>query len=118
MAQHNDLGKAGEQLAEIYLIERGFKILYRNWRYSRYEIDIVALKNNIPHFVEVKIRSSWLYGTPEDSVNHKKIRDLMKAAAGFMNRHPEYNDFRIDILSITKHPEKETEYFYIDDIYI
>jgi putative endonuclease len=118
MAQHNDLGKTGEQLAEVYLIDKGYRILHRNWRYSRYEIDIVALKNGVPHFVEVKMRSSWQYGTPEESVDKMKIRNLLKAANGFLNRHPCYSDFRIDILSITKHPEKEFEYFLIEDIYL
>jgi putative endonuclease len=118
MAQHNDLGKTGEQLAEVYLIDKGYKILHRNWRHSHYEIDIVAEKNDVPHFVEVKMRSSWQYGTPEESVNRKKIQDLLKAANGFLNQHPCYTDFRIDILSITKHPEKGTEYFFIEDVYL
>ena len=118
MAQHNDLGKNGEQLAEVYLIEKGYKILHRNWRFYNYEIDIVAEKNEIPHFIEVKTRSSWQYGTPEEAVNRKKIQDLLKAANGFLNQYPKYVDFRIDILSITKHPEKETEYFFIEDVYL
>ena len=118
MAQHNDLGKTGEQLAEVYLSEKGFTILHRNWRYSRYEIDIVALKNRVPHFVEVKMRSSWQYGRPEESVNREKIYHLLRAANGFLNTYPEFTDFRIDILSITTHPEKETEYFFIEDVYL
>ena len=118
MAQHNELGKAGEQLAEVYLVEKGFTILHLNWRHSHYEIDIVALKNEIPHFVEVKTRSSWQFGRPEESVNRKKIHDLLRAANKFLTSNPQYNDFRIDILSITIHPEKETEYFFIEDIYL
>ena len=118
MAQHNDLGKAGEQLAEMYLVEKGYTILHRNWRHSHYEIDIVAKKNDLPHFIEVKLRSSWQYGMPEESVNKKKIRDLLKAADEFLHRQPEYTDFRLDILSITTHPEKETEYFFFEDVYL
>ena len=86
--------------------------------FFNYEIDIVAEKNDIPHFIEVKTRSSWQYGTPEEAVNRKKIQDLLKAANGFLNQYPKYVDFRIDILSITKHPEKETEYFFIEDVYL
>ena len=118
MAQHNDLGKVGEQLAEMFLVEKGYTILHRNWRFSHYEVDIIALKNELPHFIEVKMRSSWQYGMPEESVNKKKIRDLLKAAGEFIYRHPQYTDFRLDILSITTHPEKETEYFFIEDVYL
>ena len=118
MAQHNDLGKVGEQLAEAYLVEKGFTILHRNWRHSHYEIDIVALKNNVPHFVEVKTRSSWQFGTPEESVNRKKILDLLKAANRFLIANPQYTDFRIDILSITIHQDRDDEYFFIEDVYL
>ena len=118
MAQHNDLGKTGEQLAEVYLLEQGFTILHRNWRHSHYEIDIVALRSEIPHFVEVKTRTSWQYGKPEESVTKKKIYDLLKAANQFLNLHPQYTDFRIDILSITTQPANETEYFFIEDVYL
>lgn len=118
MAQHNDLGKVGEELAEKYLVEKGFFILHRNWRHSHYEIDIVALKDETPHFVEVKLRSSKQFGMPEESVNRKKLRDLLKAADEYLFRNPQYSDFRLDILSITTYPEKEAEYFFIEDVYL
>ena len=72
MASHIDFGKLGEQLAEDFLVERGYTVLHRNWRHSRYEIDIVALKNDLPHFVEVKTRSSNEFGEPEESVSKKR----------------------------------------------
>ena len=78
MASHIDFGKLGEQLAEDFLISKGYTILCRNWRHSHYEIDIVALKENIPHFVEVKTRSSNHFGQPEESVNKKKIRSFTR----------------------------------------
>ena len=95
-----------------------YEILFLNWRHSHYEVDIIAKKDDTLHFIEVKTRSSWHYGKPEESVNRKKIQDLLKAANGFLNQYPKYVDFRIDILSITKHPEKETEYFFIEDVYL
>lgn len=118
MTSHIDFGKLGEQLAEDFLITKGYAILYRNWRHSRYEIDIVALKDSIPHFVEVKTRSSIHYGQPEESVNKKKIRSLLQAADEFLFRNQQYNNFRIDILSITIHPKQEPEYFFIEDVYL
>ena len=118
MAGHNDFGKLGEELAKDYLVKEGYSILYRNWRHSRYEIDIVALKNNLPHFVEVKTRSSNEFGEPEASVSKKKIRCLLQAADEFIYQHPRYTDFRVDILSITIHPYEEPQYFFIEDVYL
>jgi putative endonuclease len=118
MATHIDFGKLGEQLAEDFLIKRGYTILHRNWRHSRYEIDIVALKNDLPHFVEVKTRSSKEFGEPEESVNKKKIRFLLQAADEFLFQNPEYKNFQIDILSINIHPQQEPQYFFIEDVYL
>lgn len=118
MATHIDFGKLGEELAENFLVQKGFTILYRNWRHWRCEIDIVALKNGLPHFVEVKTRSSTHFGEPEESVNRKKIRTLLQAADEFLYQHPEYKDFRIDILSITIYPQQDPKYFFIEDVYL
>jgi putative endonuclease len=118
MRTHIDFGKLGEQLAEDFLINKGYTILHRNWRHSHYEIDIVALKNDLPHFVEVKTRSSKQFGEPEESVNKKKIRSLLQAADEFLFQNQQYKNFRIDILSINIHPQEETQYFFIEDVYL
>jgi putative endonuclease len=118
MATHIDFGKLGEQLAEDFLTGKGYIILHRNWRHLKYEIDIVALKNDLPHFVEVKTRSSNQFGEPEESVNKKKIRSLLQAAEEFLFRNPQYTNFHIDILSITIHPQQEPQYFFIEDVYL
>lgn len=118
MASHIDFGKQGEQLAENFLLKKGFIILHRNWRHSRYEIDIVALKNNVPHFIEVKTRSSKQFGEPEESVTKKKIRFLLQAAGEFLYQHPQYKNFQIDILSINMHSEAGAAYFFIEDVYL
>jgi putative endonuclease len=118
MATHIDFGKLGEELAEGFLTGKGYTILHRNWRHSKFEIDIVALKDGLPHFVEVKTRSSNQFGEPEESVNKKKIRSLLQAADEFLFRNPQYNNFHIDILSITIHPQQELQYFFIEDVYL
>lgn len=117
MAVHIDLGKRGEQLAEEYLAKKGYTILYRNWRHSHYEIDIIALKNNIPHFVEVKVRSSKNFGLPEENVTKKKIKFLLQAADEFLFKNQQYKNFQLDILSIVFGKE-EPEYFLIEDVYL
>ena len=117
MADHNDLGKLGEELAVQYLVEKDFTILHRNWRYSHYEIDIIAIKNDLPHFVEVKIRTSEFFGMPEESVTKKKLKSLFQAVNEFLYRHPQYKNFRIDVLSITAPKNGEPKFFLIEDVY-
>ena len=118
MAQHNVLGKLGEQLAEEYLKERGYDILYRNWRYRQYEIDIIAMKGTMLHFVEVKTRASNLFGFPEENVTRKKILSLFKAADEFLYQNQQYKEIQFDILAINKYQEQPAEYFLLQDVYI
>ena len=73
MAQHNELGKKGEQLAIDYLVKKGYKILDKNWRYLKAEVDIIAKKDSMIVAVEVKTRSSDYFGDPQDFINKKKI---------------------------------------------
>ena len=77
MAEHNDLGKEGEDEAVRYLTEKGYCILHRNWRRGRNELDIIATKDGQLVFVEVKTRRNETYGHAEDAVNDRKIRTLV-----------------------------------------
>ena len=115
MASHLEIGKAGEKLAEAYLVDAGYKILHRNWRCGHEEIDLIASRDCQLHFVEVKYRSSNHHGHPEEAVNKKKIRTLLKAIDQFLYQHPQYNDFRLDVLAITEKREG-VEYFFIEDV--
>lgn len=116
MATHLEIGKAGERLAEAYLVERGFAILHRNWRCGKEEIDLIATKNGKLHFVEVKYRSSTFAGHPEEAVTRKKISVLLRGIQQFLQTYPQYDDFRLDILSITQLPGTEAEYYFIEDV--
>ncbi|HYM95079.1 MAG TPA: YraN family protein [Chitinophagaceae bacterium] len=118
MASHNALGKEAEKLAENWLKEKGYDILHRNWRYSHYEIDIIATKNKMLHIVEVKARQSSAFGNPEDSVNKKKFKNLQKAANEFLYLNPGYKFLQFSILSIILSKNKEPEYFLIEDVYL
>jgi len=117
MASHNLLGKEGELLATRYLKERGYEVLYNNWRFSRFEIDIIATKASLLHFIEVKARSSKRHGFPEEKVTQKKFGFLAAAADEFLYRHPQYKHIQFDILSINKLPDGSAEYFMIEDVY-
>jgi putative endonuclease len=116
MAKHIKTGRKGEELAREYLAARDYHILELNWRYRHWEVDIIASKNNILHFIEIKTRQSNKYGFPEETVNVKKIKNLIGAAEIYLYRHPEWQRIQFDILSITLTPE--TAYFLIEDVYL
>ncbi len=118
MAAHNETGKEGEKLAIKYFTERGYKILHQNWRHRHWEIDIIACKNDMLHFIEVKCRTSEKYGFPEESVSLKKIRNLIDASVEFLYRHLEWKRVQFDILSVSIINNGEPEYFLIEDVYI
>jgi putative endonuclease len=118
MATHNQLGKEAEELAVAYLVQHEFSILYRNWRYSHYEIDIVAVKNKLLHIVEVKCLKSDSICYPEEAVTKKKFRFLLQAADEFLFQHPQYRHIQFDILSITLPTGKPPAYFFIEDVFL
>lgn len=118
MALHNKVGIEGENLAETWLKGQGYEILHRNWRRFHYEIDIIALKNKILCFIEVKSRNASPFGYPEDSVTKKKFRNLKRAADEYLFLNPGYRWIQYHILSITLHKNKDPEYFLIEDVYM
>jgi len=118
MASHNDLGKQGEEMALVYLVEKGYKILHCNWRYSRFEIDIIASKDEKLHIVEVKTLHAPATGNPEDRVTKKKFRYLANAADEFLHQHPGFRHVQFNILSITLQRNKKPEFFFIEDVFL
>ena len=118
MALHNDLGKEAEALAAKWLEEKGYAILHRNWRYSHYEIDIVATKGKFMYFIEVKARNFSRFGYPEDSVTKKKFKDLQKAADEYLFQNPGHPWIQYHVLSVTFHRDKDPEFFLIEDVFL
>lgn len=102
MAQHNELGKLGEQLAVEYLQKNGYEILETNWTFQKAEIDIIAQKENILAIIEVKTRSSIDFGLPQDFVKPKKIQLLVKAVNEFVINRELDKNVRFDIIAINK----------------
>ncbi|HQW84988.1 MAG TPA: YraN family protein [Ferruginibacter sp.] len=118
MARHNKTGSTGETLAETYLTSCGYNILHKNWRHSHWEVDIIAIKNNILHFIEVKTRRTENYGRPEDAVSDKKIQNLINASEEYLFKQPQWKRIQFDILSISILKDKPVEYFLIEDVYL
>lgn len=102
MAQHNELGKKGEQLAVDFLIKKGYAIIAQNYYYDKAEIDILAKKDNILAVVEVKTRSTSDFGNPQDFVNKKKIQLLLKAVNAYIDENDLKEEVRFDIVAIIK----------------
>ena len=118
MALHNKLGKEAEEMAVSYLVKNGYEILHCNWRYSHYEIDIVAKKNDLLKIVEVKSLQSSAIRYPEQGVTKKKFKDLLKAADQFLFRHREYRHVQFDILSIVVSQYRPPEFFLLEDVFL
>ena len=112
MAEHNELGKLGEELAVKFLQKNGYAILETNWTFQKAEIDIIAQKNNILAVVEVKTRSSIEFGLPQDFVKPKKIQLLVKAVNEYAISNELDVEVRFDIIAI----HKEREIYKIEHI--
>ncbi|RBA29800.1 YraN family protein [Flavobacterium tibetense] len=112
MAEHNDLGKLGEELAIDFLEKNGYEILETNWVFDKAEIDIIAQKNGVLAVVEVKTRSSIEFGLPQDFVKPKKIKLLLKAIDEYVVQNDLDVEVRFDIIAI----HKESTNFNIEHI--
>lgn len=112
MAEHNELGKLGEELAVEYLQKNGYTILDTNWTFQKAEIDIIAQIENTLAIVEVKTRSSIDFGLPQDFVKPKKIQLLVKAVDAYINQKNLDMDVRFDIIAL----HKENKSFAIEHL--
>lgn len=100
MADHNDFGKLGEELAVNYLVGKGYQILERNWHNIHKEIDIVAKDGKFLVIVEVKARQTDEYGAPDIAVTKKKQQMLIAAANAYIFKKRLDVETRFDIISI------------------
>jgi putative endonuclease len=117
MAAHNEFGKAGEQMAAEWLVQHGFQLISRNWKFGRYEVDIIASREGVLHFIEVKSRHDDVFGKPEDWVNRKKGRHMLTAGVAYQDKYPEWMLVQYDILSILITPDGKRDFFFIEDVY-
>lgn len=102
MAEHNDLGKWGEDEAALYYEDRGYEILERDWKVGKRDIDLIALTEDKDTlvFVEVKTRQNNDLQEPEEVVDVKKMRNLAIAANAYVKLHGLDMDVRFDIISV------------------
>jgi putative endonuclease len=112
MAEHNELGRLGEELAVEFLRKNGYEILETNWTFQKAEIDIIAQKENTLAVVEVKTRSSLEFGLPQDFVKPKKIQLLVKAINEYVVSKDLDFEVRFDIIAV----HKENKSFAIEHL--
>jgi putative endonuclease len=117
MAEHNDLGKTGEEMALKHLRSMGYKILETNWRFGRDEIDVIACDKDTLVVVEVKTRATNWFGEPEFAVTKAKQRILVRAAEAYILKNDINMDTRFDIISIIISPQGKSVHHIEDAFY-
>lgn len=119
MAQHNQLGKWGEEYAANYLLGKGYDILERDWRIGHRDIDIIARspEGDTVVFVEVKTRTSDVVTDPRDAVDLRKIRSIGWAANAYVKQRNVIDLLRFDIISIVGSNDTNADILHVEDAF-
>jgi len=108
MNHNQTIGKFGEDLAKNYLIRHGYEIIKANVKLSYLELDIVARKDNLTVFVEVKTRLNQFYGPAEDAFAPGKAERFKRGLQNYLFEHKlSIEDFRADLIAIDLDREKK-----------
>jgi putative endonuclease len=100
-SSNRSIGLWGESVASEYLTDHGYSIVDRNARTTHGEIDLVARQGTVTVFVEVKTRTSHLFGPPETAITTKKRAHMLAASQAYLQMHPEFDgDCRLDVIAI------------------
>ena len=108
MAESHSLGEQGEELAAAYLKEKGYRILHRNWKSGKKELDIVAENKDYVVFVEVKTRTEKFLANPQDTISREKMKFMIFAADVYIRRYNINKESRFDIVTIIAKGENFT----------
>jgi len=115
-ADHIEVGRKGEELAAEFLRQKSYRILERNWRHSRCEVDIIASNGDGLVIVEVKSRTSDEFGTPEESVDADKRDMLIAAANAYSEQTGADVPLRFDIIAVDL-SDKRPEIVHFEDAF-
>lgn len=117
MAEHNDFGNLAEQMAADFLERKGYKILDKNFRYQKAEIDIIASFNKMIIIIEVKARGSDIFMEPQEAVTKKKIKSLVMAADFFMKDRNFNQEVRFDIIAVLPDEKGKLQITHLEDAF-
>jgi len=101
---NREVGKRGEEIAEEYLVKKGYKILEKNYSTKFGEIDLIATKDSVLVFIEVKLKQTEDFGTPEEMIGTLKLAQVQRMAEFYLMDNPDvakkYDSYRIDAVCI------------------
>ena len=117
MAEHNELGRKGEEAAVTCLKKKGHRVVERNWSFSGYEIDIITEHEEFIVFVEVKTRTSDRWGDPGDAVTEQRMRRMVRAASHYLKINRIDKPARFDIVTVIGN-ERHFELEHIEDAFL
>jgi putative endonuclease len=117
MVKHTKIGSKGEEIAAGFLVNKGYKILHRNWRSGKKELDIIATNGDLLVIAEIKTRSNFDFGFPEEAVNKKKQKFIKSAAEAFIEANRQYMNIRFDIISILMDGEHVKEIMHFEEAF-
>ncbi len=111
------LGRRGEQAAAAYLQAKGYTILARNLRCGRGEIDILAARDGLLVFVEVRTRRSSRFLSPEESVTPRKQAHLLAAAESYLQEHPDSPEtWQFDLIAVEGDPDRQPVITHFENV--
>src|SRR5476649_1128125 len=117
MAKHLELGRRGEAIAKTHLENAGYEILDENWTFGKAEVDLIAYKDKIIIFTEVKTRSGNFFGEPEDFVDARKQRLLADAADEYIYLMNHQGEVRFELISVLFDKKDNYKLKHIEDAF-
>ncbi len=117
MASHLHTGRNGELLAGEFLTRNGYLLQAVNWRHGHLEVDIIASKMDVLHFIEVKTRSSYSFGPPELKVDYRKLDKIKVAASEYLYQFPQWVQIQFDVISVVAKPGNTADIYMIEDFF-
>ncbi len=110
-------GGIAEQIAEKYLVKKGYQILATNWYFCHLELDIVAVDKDELVIVEVKSRQGEAFAHPTDAIDRKKMRQVIEAAEGWIEATGWEKDTRFDLITVVFNGPDEFELEHFEEAF-
>jgi putative endonuclease len=117
MSRQQELGRNGEEVARHFLEKKGHVLLECNYRFGHKEVDIISLCGPVLVFTEIKTRSHYGFGFPEEAVHLRKQQFLKEAAEFYCLQYPQYKQLRFDVVSLLIKAGEVRELFHFEDAF-
>ena len=106
-AENLNIGKRGEDIARRHLEKKGYCVIEQNYRTKYSEMDLIATKDGVLVFIEVRTKTSERFGAPEDTINKQKIARLIRSAKAYLAYKKHEGPARIDAVCVVLGQEEE-----------